>query len=79
VLIGLKVSRCFVCLHDIVVYTKSLAERDNKLRRLFDRVRRRNLKLKPEQCEFVRKEICYLGHVILEKGVLTEAVNMEAI
>ena len=71
-LIVLTGSRCFVFLDDIVVYAKSLAEHDTKLREVFDRIREKRLKLKPEKCEFLRKVVCYLGHVISEKGVLPE-------
>jgi hypothetical protein len=72
VLSGLTGSRCLVFLDDIVVYARSLAEHDTKLREVFDRIRENNLELKPEKCEFLRKEVCYLGHVISEKGVLPE-------
>jgi len=39
---------------------------------VFDRLRESNLKLKPEKCEFLRKEVSYLGHVISENGVLPD-------
>jgi len=72
VLSGLTGTRCFVFLDDIVVYAKSLVEHDVKLRQVFDRLRENNLKLKPEKCEFLRREVSYLGHVISENGVLPE-------
>ena len=72
VLSGLTGSRCFVFLDDVVVYAKSLAEHDDKLRQVFHRIREHNLKLKPEKCEFLRKEVNYQGHVISEDGVLPE-------
>jgi len=68
VLSGFTGSRCFVFLDGIVVYAKSLAEHYAKIRQVFDRIRSK-LKLKPEICEFLRKEINYLGHVISENGV----------
>jgi len=70
VLSGLTGSRCFVFLDDIVVYARSLAEHDTKLREVFDKIRENNLKLKPAKCEFLRKEVSYLGHVISDDGVL---------
>jgi hypothetical protein len=69
VLSGLTGSRCFVFLDDTVVYAKLLAEHDAKFRQVFDRFRERNLMLKPEKCEFLRREVSYLGHVISEMGV----------
>jgi transposase InsO family protein len=79
VLSGLTGSRCFVFLDDIVVYARSLAEHDSKLREVFDRLRENNLKLKPEKCEFLRKEVSYLGHVISENGVLPERAKTKVI
>jgi hypothetical protein len=57
VLTGLKGSRCFIFLDDIVVYAKPLAEHDAQIRHVFDRIRKRNLKLKSEKCEFLQKEV----------------------
>jgi hypothetical protein len=52
-----------------VIYAKSLSEHDVKLREVFGRIRKFNLKLQPDKCEFLRKEVNYLGHVITEDGV----------
>ena len=79
VLSGLTGSRCFVFLDDIVVYAKSLADHDAKIRQVFDRLRESNLKLKPEKCEFLRKEVSYLGHVISENGVLPDKTKTKVI
>jgi len=49
VLSGLTGFRCFVFLDGIVVYTRSLAEHDSKLREVFDRISENNLKLKMEK------------------------------
>jgi len=68
-----------VFLDDIVVYVRSLAEHDSKLREVFDRIRENNLKLKLEKCEFLRKEVSYLGHVISEDGVLPDCTKTRAI
>jgi len=69
VLDGLTGSRCFVFLDDIVVYARSLAEHDTKLREVFDIIRVNRLKLKPAKCEFLRKEAGYLEHIISGNGV----------
>ena len=79
VLSGLTGTRCFVFLDDIVIYAKSLAEHDAKIRQVFDRLRGNNLKLKPERCEFLRREVCYLGHVISEDGVLPDKAKTKVI
>ena len=68
-------------LDDILVFSKTLPEHLNHLRRVIDRLRSANLKLKPSKCKFVRKEVEYLGHVITSAGLqphfrLTEAVRL---
>ena len=79
VLSGLTGTRCFIFLDDIVIYAKSLAEHDAKIRQVFDRFRGNNLKFKPEKCEFLRREISYLGHAISENGVLPDKAKTKVI
>jgi hypothetical protein len=69
VLSGQTVTRCFVYLDDIVLYARSLAEHDVKLLELLDRLRTYKLKLQPKKCQFLRKEVSYLGHQITEAGL----------
>jgi len=52
VLSGLTCTRCFVYLDDIVIYAKSLADHNTRLRELLERLRTHKLKLQPGKCEF---------------------------
>ena len=79
VLSGLTGTRCFVFLDDIILYANSLAEHDAKLRTVFGRLRKYSLKLQPDKCEFLRKEVSYLGHVISEDGVRPDPKKIESI
>jgi hypothetical protein len=79
VLSGLTGSRCFVFLDDIVIYANSLVDHDRKLREVFRRLRKHNLKLQPDKCEFLRKEVIFLGHKISEQGVEPDNHKVEAI
>jgi hypothetical protein len=45
---GITGTRCFVFLDEIVIYAKSLAEHDAKVRQVIERLRGSNLKPKPE-------------------------------
>jgi hypothetical protein len=40
---------------------------------------KKNLKLQPDKCEFLRKEVTYLGHKISESGVEPDNRKIEAI
>jgi len=79
VLSGLTGTRCFVYLDDIVLYARSLAEHDVKLREVLDRLRKYKLKLQPKKCQFLQKEVSYLGHVIMEDGVRPEPHKVAAV
>jgi hypothetical protein len=79
VLSGLTGSRCFVFLDNICVYARSLSEHDTKLKEVFNRLRENGLKLKAEKCQFLRKVVSYLGHVISEKGVFPEQAKIRVI
>ncbi|XP_038207042.1 uncharacterized protein LOC119828829 [Zerene cesonia] len=66
---GLQGNRCFVYLDDIVIYSYDLKTHIDNLQVVFNRLRSFNLKLQPDKCQFLRKEVTYLGHVIGEEGV----------
>jgi hypothetical protein len=67
VLIGIQGIKCFVYLDDIFIYADNLDHHKVKLRDVFGRLRQHNLKLQPDKCEFVRKEVSYLGHLVTDK------------
>jgi hypothetical protein len=79
VLSDLTGTRCFVFLDDIVIYANSLVDHDRKLRDVFKRLRKYNLKLQPDKCEFLRKEVTFLGHKISERGVEPDTCKVDAV
>lgn len=79
VLSGLQGLQCFVYLDDVVIYASSLEEHTLKLKTIFDRLRLNNLKLQPDKCEFLKREVSYLGHVISEQGVQPNPEKVNAI
>jgi hypothetical protein len=56
-----------------------LAEHDTKLREVFSRLRKYNLKLQPNKCEFLRKEVNYLGHLITEESCRPDPTKVDVI
>ena len=79
VLTGLQGVELFVYMDDIVVYGCSLEDHAQKLRALLGRLKGAGLSLQPEKCQFLRKEIIYLGHVISETGVKPDPRKIEAV
>ena len=46
---------------------------------VFGRLREAGLKLKPQKCRFLQKEVTYLGHVVSENGVSTDPSKVSKI
>jgi len=53
-------------------YEPNLEEHNKRLIQVLDRLREHNLKLQLDKCEFLRKEVIYLGHTITENGIRPE-------
>lgn len=79
VLLGLQNSSCFVYLDDIILYSDNLENHIKNLRAVFTRLSEHNLKIEPDKCEFLRREVMYLGHVISEFGVKPDPNKVKAV
>ncbi|XP_011686344.1 PREDICTED: uncharacterized protein LOC105449050 [Wasmannia auropunctata] len=79
VLSGLQGNELFVYMDDIVIYAKSLKEHELKFNRLMQRLREANLRLQPDKCEFLRREVAYLGHIICSDGVRPDPNKIQSV
>jgi len=79
VLSGLQKNDMFVYLDDIVIYAASLTEHEIKFHKFAERLRQVNIKLQADKCEFLRKEVNYLGHVIGKDGVKPDSLKVLAV
>jgi len=79
VLSGIQGIKCLVYLDDDVVFGENLHTHNERLREVFSRMRKHNLKLQPDKCEFLRKEVSYLGHVIGQTGVKPDEKRVKAV
>ena len=79
VLSGIQGVELFVYMDDIVVYSSSLEEHANKLKKLLGRLQTAGLTLQPEKSHFLQKQIAYLGHVITQYGVKPDPRKIEAV
>ena len=50
-----------------------------RLETVLDKMSKEGLRLKLEQCQLLRKEITFLGHVVFEKGVQPNPDNIASI
>lgn len=44
----------------------------DRLRQDFNRIRQYGLKLSPQKCLFLMKEVKYIGHIVSEEGIETD-------
>ena len=69
----------FGYLDDILVYSPDMETSLKHLRRLFMKLREADLKLKEVKCNFLKKHIQYLGHIISGKGITPGREKLECI
>ena len=67
VLSGLNLA--FGCLDDILVFSPDTVTHLQHLRCLFDKLRAADLELKEIKCNFLKKHIQYLGHIVSGEGI----------
>ena len=61
------------------MFSESPQEHIKRLHGVFAKLASVGLKLKPNKCEFFKKRITYLGHVVSEKGIEVDPKKTEAV
>jgi len=67
-----------VYLDDIIIYGPSLEEYNKCLVEVMQ-LCKYNLKLQPDKCEFLRKEVIYLGYIITEEEIRPDLSKLSAL
>jgi len=68
-----------VYINDILIYSSSLEEHEEHLRKVFQRLRENKLYAKLEKCEFGVTEVDFLGHRITQEGLKMDDHKVKAI
>ena len=79
ILAGLTEEQCLIYLDDIVVFTKMFEEHIERLGNVFRALRQAGLTLKLSKCDFARREVRYLGHIVSTAGVRPDPTKIEAV
>ena len=64
---------------NIVIYVASLEEHERKYNLLIEWLRKADLKLQPDKCEFLKTEVTYLRHIISKDGVKPDPKKLKAV
>ncbi len=68
-----------VYIDDILIYSSSLEEHAEHLHNVFQRLRENKLYAKFEKCEFGVTEVNFLGHRIIQEGLMMDDHKVKAI
>lgn len=68
-----------VYLDDIIIYSKSIKEHFQHLRKVLLLLRQNQLIAKKKKCSFYFKSLQFLGHIISEEGIRTDPFKIEKI
>ena len=70
---------CLVYLDDILIFSKSFEEHVTGLTKVLQKLREAGLKAKPAKCQFGRRSVNYLGHVVSADGLAPEDEKIRAV
>jgi len=79
VLCGLTYETCLVYLDDIFVFSRDFDSHVERLREIFDRLKKANLKLHIKKCCLFQRRVSFLGHVLTEHGIEVQSDKVEAV
>lgn len=76
---GLNYEKCLVYQDDLICFGRNLRIHNQNLISIMVRLREVNFKLNPNKCEFLKKEILYLGHIVSSEGIKPDPAKIEAL
>ena len=68
-----------VYMDDLLVYSKTLDDHLDNLRKVLNRLREVNMKLQPVKCHFFRQTVEFFGHVLTSQGLLPNPRRITAV
>ncbi|KAL0199310.1 hypothetical protein M9458_007850 [Cirrhinus mrigala] len=75
----LNLKQALVFLDDLIVFSSTLEEHEERLLRVLNRLKEYGLKLSPEKCKFFQTSVKYLGHIVSTKGIETDPEKIAAL
>ena len=75
----LHLNICLVYIDDLIVFSKSFEEHIRRLELVLHRLGECGLKLAPQKCEFFKRKVKYVGHVVSEQGIEADPEKVDKI
>jgi len=79
VLVGIQHRFAIAYLDDIIIFSKTFEDHLSHIETVFSRLRNAGLKLKMSKCDFLKKEVNYLGHIVSASGIKPDSEKVKAI
>ncbi|KAJ8014924.1 hypothetical protein DPEC_G00020820 [Dallia pectoralis] len=75
----LNLKQVLVFLDDLIIFSSTLEEHEERLMRVLNQLKEFGLKLSPGKCRFFQTSVKYLGHIVSEKGIETDPDKVAAL
>ena len=79
VLAGLHWSTCILYLDDVLTFSRSFEKHLDNLGAVLERIVGAGLKISPDKCQFFRRQVVFLGHVVSEEEISTDPGKVSAV
>ena len=79
VLVGLTWKNCLPYLDDIIIFSSTPEEHLKRLRLVFERLRAHNLKINPDNCDFFRMKVQFLGHIVSKDRLEVDPTKIKTV
>jgi hypothetical protein len=66
-------------LDDILIFSKTLTEHIEHVKKVLDKIKQAKLLIKPGKCEFHKKELKFLGYIVGENGIRMDEDKVRAV
>ncbi len=75
----LNLKQALVFLDDLIIFSSTLEEHEERLMRVLNQLKEFGLKLSPGKCKFFQTSVKYLGHIVSERGIETDPDKVAAL
>ena len=79
ILAGLNWQTCLIYIDDIIVFSDTFESHLSRLSVVLERICTHGLKVSPKKCDLFQKQVSFLGHIVSNEGIATDAGKIESV